>query len=291
MTAIVKYCDNKQSMKIKYLLPVLAFAVLLSACGAKKATTAQTAAQNVGTKLLVNELALDQRPFTVLVPHPTNKLFTFVAINADKAKTASLDLEYQSGDLLKGAMATLETPISNPYIKAIVLGSCSTGGKCTFDTDLKSGTMKLKLNFGDQAVTHVLKGDFVFITGQNNLPDGKVTFTPSKATSKDNLIMLNSFGLPKTNSKEILLYPVVISSATGNNIVGNLTINQPGVTSAAIYDGQNYQSLTYTDKNGVLTFNLNNKPWSMNATIVRDDQQGTTESVTLYLLGPILLYK
>lgn len=278
-------------MKIKYILPVLVFSVLLSACGAKKATTTQSATQNVGTKLLVNDLALDQMPFTVLVPHPTNKLFTFVAINADKAQAASLDLEYESGDLLKGAMATLETPISNPYVKAIVLGSCSTGGKCTFDTDLKSGTMKFKLNFGDQSVTHVLKGDFVFITGQNNLPDGKVTFVPSKATAKDNLIMLDSFGLPKANSKEILLYPIVISSATGNNIIGNLTINQPGVTSAAIYDGQNYQPLTYTEKDGVLTFNLNSKPWSMSANIVRDDEQGTTESVTLYLLGPILLYK
>lgn len=278
-------------MKIKRLLPIFIFAILLSACGAKKTATTDTETPTAGTKLLVNELALSERPFTVLVPHSTNKLFTFVAINADKAKSAVLDLEYQSGDLLKGIKSTLETPISNPYMKAIILGSCSTGGKCSFDKDLKSGTMKFKLNFSGQNVTHVLKGDFAFVTGQNNLPDGKVIFAPSKATAKDNLILLNSFGLPKATDKETLLYPVVISSVSNKNVVGSLTINQSGVTSASIYDGQSYQDLKYTEKDGVLTFSLNNKPWSMKAEITRDDEKGSKESLDLYLLGPIVLYK
>ena len=276
-------------MDIKRLLSILLFAVLLSACGAKTTTTPDST--QTGTKLLVNELSLDQRPFTVLVPHSTNHVFTFVAQNADKAKTASLDLEYQSGDLLKGARATLDTPITSPYMKAIILGSCSTGGKCSFDKDLKSGTMKFKLNFDGQKATHVLKGDFAFITGQNNLPDGKVIFTPSKATAKDNLILLNSFGLPKAVEKEILLYPLVISSVSDKNIVGNLSIIQTGVTGAAIYDGQSYQPLTYTEKEGVLSFAINQKPWSMKAEIVRDDEKGSKESLNLYLLGPIVLYK
>jgi hypothetical protein len=280
----------KTRMKIKNLLFVLFFSLLLSACGAKKTTT-DTTDPTAGTKLLVNELALSERPFTVLVPHSTNRLFTFVTINANKAKTATLDVEYQSGDLLKGARATLETPIANPYVKAIILGSCSTGGKCSFDKDLKSGTMKLKLNFDDKKITHVLKGDFAFVTGQNNLPDGKVIFTPSKATVNDNLILLNSFGLPKAAEKETLLYPVVISSTGDKNIVGSLTINQAGVTGAAIYDGQNYQVLKYTEKDGSLTIALNNKPWSMKAEITRDDEKGTKESLNLYLLGPIVLFK
>jgi hypothetical protein len=276
-------------MKIKNLLFVLLFSVLLSACGAKNTTT--TTDNSTGTKLLVNELALTERPFTVLVPHATNKVFTFVTINANKAKAATLDLEYQSGDLLKGVKATLETPITNPYIKAIILGSCSTGGKCSFDQELKSGTMKLKLTLDDKKVTHVLKGDFVFVTGQNNLPDGKVIFSPSKATAKDNLILLNSFGLPKPTDKETLLYPIVISSVSSKNVIGTLTVNQAGVTGAAIYDGQSYQALTYTEKNGVLSFALDNKPWSMKAEIVRDDEKGSKESLNLYLIGPIVLYK
>lgn len=281
--------NKKIAIVVSIIILIVAF--LLIFVFNKKISPTQTTDTTTGTKLLVNELAVAERPFTVLVPHATNKLFTFVTLNANKAETASLDLEYQSGDLLKGARATLETPIVSPYIKAIILGSCSTGGKCSFDQDLKSGTLKLKLNFAGEKVTHVLKGDFAFVVGQNNLPDGKVIFTPSKATSKDNLIILNSFGLPKAVDKEIILYPIVISSVSNKNIVGTLTINQSGVTSAAIYDGQNYQPLTYTENSGSLTFDINNKPWSMKAEITRDDEKGSKESLTLYLLGPVVLYK
>lgn len=280
-----------KSIAIIVAVVILVVAFLLIFVFNKKTTTPQTSDTTTGTKLLVNELPIADRPFTVLVPHATNKLFTFVAINANKAQTASLDLEYQSGDLLKGARATLETPIISPYIKAIILGSCSTGGKCSFDKDLKSGTLKFKLNFAGQKVTHVLKGDFAFVVGQNNLPDGKVIFAPSKATVKDNLILLNSFGVPMSLDKEIALYPIVISGVSNKNIVGTLTINQAGVTGAAIYDGQSYLPLTYTEKGGTLTIALNNKPWSMQAEIIRDDEKGSKESLSLYLLGPIVLYK
>ncbi|EKD53119.1 MAG: hypothetical protein ACD_61C00148G0003 [uncultured bacterium] len=279
-------------MKITHLIPVLAMALLLSGCGPKKTTDTKTNKnQPLTTKLLVNELALKDRPFTVLVPHATNRLFTFVTVGADKAQSASLDIEYQSGDLLKGARTSIDSPIASPFIKAIILGSCSTGGKCTFDKDLKSGTSKLKLTFAGQDVTHVLKGDFVFLTGQKNLPDGKVVFEPSKLTAKENLIMLNSFGLPKPTDKEILLYPVVFSSTNAKAISGTLTFNQSGVTSAAIYDGSVYQPLKISQKDNTVTIVLNQKPWSMNAEITRDDEKGSKESLTLYLLGPIVLYK
>ncbi|KKT49513.1 MAG: hypothetical protein UW41_C0005G0016 [Candidatus Collierbacteria bacterium GW2011_GWC2_44_18] len=232
-------------MKIQHILPVFIFALLLAGCGAKKNSTTPATDKNqpLITKLLVNELALSERPFTVLVPHATNRLFTFVTIGADKAQSASIDVEYQSGDLLKGARASIDSPIASTFIKAIILGSCSTGGKCTFDKDLKSGTEKLKLTFPGQDVTHILKGDFVFLTGQKNMPDGKVIFEPSKLTAKENLIMLNSFGLPKPSEKEILLYPVVFSSTNDKVISGTLTFNQAGVVSAAIYDGQSYLSI------------------------------------------------
>ena len=279
-------------MKITHVLPVLALALLLSGCGPKKTTDTKTNKnQPLTTKLLVNELALTDRPFTVLVPHATNRLFTFVTIGANKAQSASLDLEYQSGDLLKGARTSIDSPIASPFIKAIILGSCSTGGKCTFDKDLKSGTQKFKLTFAGQDVTHVLKGDFVFLTGQKNLPDGKVVFEPSKLTAKENLIMLNSFGLPKPTDKEILLYPVVFSSTNAKAISGTLTFNLAGVTSAAIYDGKDYQPLKISQKDSTVTVVLNQKPWSMDAQITRDDEKGSKESLTLYLLGPIVLYK
>lgn len=279
-------------MNIKRLLSVLVFAFLLSGCTSSSKLPATTGKkQPLTTKILINELPVTERPFTVLVPHLTNRLFTFVTIGADKAQTASLDLEYQSGDLLKGARASIDSPIANPFIKAMILGSCSTGGKCTFDKDLKSGTEKFKLTFPGQDVTHLLKGDFVFLTGQKNLPDGKVSFEPSKISAKENLIMMNSFGLPKPAGKEIVLYPIVISATGDKAISGTLTVNQAGVTSAAIYDGATYQPLKIISKDSSFTIALNQKPWSMKAEITRDDEKGTKESLTLYLLGPIILFQ
>ncbi|KKS94643.1 MAG: hypothetical protein UW68_C0001G0002 [Candidatus Collierbacteria bacterium GW2011_GWB1_44_6] len=283
---------NQIILLVVGILVVLISAIFFVSKGSKKDPSGEVKKPSpLTTKILINELPLAERPFTVLVPHATNRLFTFVTIGADKADAATLDLEYQSGDLLKGARASLEAPISNTFVKAIILGSCSTGGKCTFDTDLKSGTLKYKLHFPGQDVTHLLKGDFTFVSGQKNLPDGKVIYEPSKATAKDNLILLNSFGLPKTVEKETLMYPIVLSSTSDKTIAGTLTINQAGVTGAAIYDGTEYKDLKIAIKDNSLTIALNHKPWSMKADIVRDDEKGSKESVTLYLLGPIVLYK
>ncbi len=277
-------------MTLKKIIPILLFALLLSACGSKTVTKTNKANSN-STKILLNELALKDRPFITLVPHATNRLFTFVGINLDKAQESSLDLEYQSGDLLKGVSARVDSPIPNHFIKAIILGSCSTGGKCSFDKDLKSGTTKLRLKFAGQETIHLLKGDFTFLLGQKNLPDGKVFFEPSKLSSKENLIMMNSFGLPKTLEKETTLYPVILSSTNDKVITGKLTLTATDAKSALIYDGTDYKPIASTIKDGKIVIDLNQKPWPLAAEIVRDDEKGSKESLNLYLLGPIVLVK
>lgn len=279
-------------MKIKLIFPLLLISLLLSGCTKKSNTNdSNMVDSNPAAKVLINELPFSDRPFVALFPHESNKLFTMFVQNADKAKTASVDLEYQSGDLLKGARVSVETPAPNIYTKAVILGSCSSGGKCTFDTDLKSGTMKFKLGFEDKNLTHLLKGDFTFINGQNNLPDGKVIFTPTKSKTATNYILMNSFGLPSPLDGEIALYPIVITSVSDKNIAGSMTINQSGVTKALIFDGTKYIDLKYTETDGAITVELNNKPWSKAATITRDDIKGTQEETILYLVGPIVLQK
>jgi hypothetical protein len=181
--------------------------------------------------------------------------------------------------------------MANPYAKAVVLGSCSTGGKCTFDSGLKSGTMKFKLNLPGVDATNVLKGDFTFISGQKNLPDGKVVFDAVKSKPPVEYIMANSFGLPKAVDKDILLYPIVISSTSDKNVTGTLTINQSDVTSISIYDGQAYQPVKFTTKDNTITIKLDQKPWSQSANIIRDDLKGSQEATSLYIVGPILLFK
>ena len=58
-----------------------------------------------------------------------------------------------------------------------------------------------------------------------------------------------------------------------------------------IYNGTDYQEVKTTVKDGKTVINLNQKPWSMSAEIVRDDEKGSKESLNLYLVGPIILVK
>lgn len=278
-------------MSFKKILTIALVATLLSACGAKKETTDNKKNNPSTSKVLLNELAFSQRPFVSLVPHSTNRLFTFYGQNINQAEEASIDLEYQSGDLLKGIKANIESPIPNNYMKGIILGSCSTGGKCSFDKDLKTGTTKLRMKFPGKSEIHLLKGDFTFVLGQPSLPDGKVSFVPDKSSIKDNLIMMNSFGVPKPFDKEVLLYPVVFSSTSDKSVVGQLKLTAPTATNAYIYDGSSFVPLKTTAKDGSLLISLNQKPWTLSAEITRDDEKGSKESLTLYLVGPIVLTK
>ncbi len=278
-------------MIFKKLFTLVLVGVLLAGCGAKKNTTDNTKNPSAGSKILINELPLAEKPFVTLVPHSTNRLFTFVGLNMNKAIESSIDLEYQSGDLLKGVKANIDTPIPSTYIKAIILGSCSTGGKCSFDKDLKTGTTKLRLKFDQKPETHLLKGDFTFVLGQPSLPDGKVSFVPGKTNLKDNLIMMNSFGLPKPTDREVLLYPVVFSAVSDKVISGEISFTAPEAKEAYIYNGTDYEALKISTKDGKVVASLNHKPWSMTAEITRDDEKGSKESLNLYLVGPIILVK
>ncbi len=278
-------------MNIKKILIIASVGLLLSACSAKKQVT-DTKKTNINTsKVLLNELPFSERPFISLIPHSTNRLFTFYGQNINLAEEASIDLEYQSGDLLKGIKANIETPIKSSYVKGIILGSCSTGGKCSFDKDLKTGTTKLRMKFPGKPEIHLLKGDFTFVLGQPSLPDGKVSFAPAKTSAKDNLIMMNSFGLPKPFDKEVILYPVIFSSTSDKAVSGQLTLNSPTASNAYIYDGSSYQPLKFTSKEGNLVIDLNQKPWTLSAEITRDDEKGSKENLNLYLVGPIILTK
>lgn len=282
-------------MNVKKIIPIvlavlLVVGVIVGLATKKNKTTDTPKSNPSGSKILINELPLSERPFITLVPHATNRLFTFVGVNINKAVESTIDLEYQSGDLLKGVKANIDAPIPETFVKAIILGSCSTGGKCSFDKDLKTGTTKLRLKFAGQNVIHLLKGDFTFVTGQPSLPDGKVVFEPSKATAKENLIMMNSFGLPKKFDQEISLYPVVFSSTNDKLVSGQLTLTA-SATSALIYDGTDYQPLKTSTKDGKIIISLSQKPWLMSSEITRDDEKGSKESLNLYFVGPIILIK
>src|SRR3989338_8909604 len=153
---------------------IIGAALLLSACGAKKPTS-QTSKQ---TRQLINALPLSARPFLVVFPHNTGKLLTiYLDRVAGNIKQSSIDLEYLSGNALKGGRTTIDFLKALPYAQAFLLGSCSSRGKCSFGPDLNSVNSKNKLA-DDTDVINVLRSGFAFVSrGEITTTDGRFAYT------------------------------------------------------------------------------------------------------------------
>ncbi len=266
---------------------LLVTGLLLAACGAKKGSSVPTRQ----VRQLINGIEIAKRPFLVVFPHPTNKLLTLYLDRVEgNIKQAALDLEYLSGNSLKGGRTTVDLPKPLPFTQAFLLGSCSSGGKCSFDTDLISGTIKNKLDDGSD-VMNVLKSDFVFVNkGEVISTDGRVTYTPTNK-KQGGQILIDTQGLPKEIEGTLAYAPIAISAASAGKVSGKLAFKVTGVTKAVIYDGANYQPIKTTTSDETTFVEINQAPWNKGVTITRDDLKGATETVQLYLLGPIILLK
>lgn len=262
--------------------------LLLSACNSKNVSKTPPTRQ---IHQLINALPVAKRPFLVILPHSTAKLLSlYLDRVGDSYKQLTIDLEYLSGNALKGGRTTIDLPKAMPYSQAFLLGSCSSGGKCSFDTDLISGDIKNKLDDGSETL-NVLKSDFVFVNkGEVISTDGRVTYTPTNIKQKDQ-IMMDTQGLPKDVDGQLAYNPIAISAVNGSKISGKLNFRIGGVSKVMIYDGDNFQPLKAVISEDSVTVDLSHNPWNKAVTIIRDDLKGTVETTQLYLLGPILLLK
>lgn len=242
----------------------------------------------VSKKQIINAIPIADRPFVALFPHPTNKLITLMIDKIGSAPELSIDLEYLSGNSLKGGRTSVSSNNTFPYSQAFLLGSCSSGGKCSFDTDITTGTIKTKIE-GENEI-NVLKSNYVFVDGRSSTSDQKVIFEPG-AKLVGNYIVGQTHGYLSTLDQEAAAEPVVITSDDSSTITGTLTIYAPDATSAVVYDGKSYQEIEATKEGSNLMIELNQKPWTRTVTIIRDDLKGAEEETTLYLIGPIVPIK
>lgn len=80
----------------KKIFAVLLSAIILSGCTSKVAPAPKV-------RQLINELPMSQRPFVGIFPHASNKLLTLFIDRLEKDfKSVNIDLEYLSGNSLKG---------------------------------------------------------------------------------------------------------------------------------------------------------------------------------------------
>jgi len=239
------------------------------------------------SKLLINKLEYSRRPLFLLTQHSTGKLLTLYLDQAGQLESATVDLEYLSGDLLKGARSKISSPGSESFSQAFLLGSCSAGGKCSFDKELVSGSSKLRLSLKKETTQHILKGSFVFVDSEEvTTTDGRFTYTP--ATSTGYQLLVDTLGLPAGLDSDPYLYPLAITS-TSSKISGDMVVKAKNITSVMVYDGEEYQPIDFKSQTDQITFTLDQPSWSRSVDIVRDDLRGKEETQTFYILGPIVL--
>lgn len=91
-------------------------------------------------------------PYALLFPRRDGN-----ALVLNIKRTASYDeiryeLAYNAEGVDRGAQGTINTKEKKgEYEQEILFGSCSTGGKCVFDKDVKNGTLTLHIRKGKQA--------------------------------------------------------------------------------------------------------------------------------------------
>lgn len=271
-------------MNKKKLLVGLFFSVLLAGCGAKK----DEASQNTEQRQLINAMAIKDRPYVAIFPHSTNKLITFLFYKKGEIKNISTEIEYLSGNALKGARSSIN-PQSFPYSQAFLLGSCSAGGKCSFDTDITTGTIKTKFELGSEI--HVLKSNYVFIgKDSETTTDQKLSFKP-EGKLKSNIILSGNHGYIGDVTGEVVAEPASLLTTGSEPVKGTLKILAENITKAWIYDGSTYKEIPFKNENGMVTIAINQKPIEKKVTIVRDDLKGASEEASLYSVGPIVLTK
>ena len=275
--------------KLVFVIPALLILslVILIAYRLLASSSTKEVAPPPAKRQVINAIPIPDRPFITLFPHQTNKLITLYVDKLGDTSELTVDIEYLSGNSLKGGRTTISLPVQLPFTQAFLLGSCSSGGKCSFDQDITTGTIKTKLE--NDTEINILKSNYVFIDGPSATTDQKLKFTPIKYS--DTAILSYTHGYVGTFTGEVVSEPFVITSASPDNVTGTLTLVSDA-TSLAYYDGQDYQVLEgVKSSDGQLTVDLNLEPWSREVTIVRDDLKGETQDITLYLVGPFLPLK
>jgi hypothetical protein len=198
----------------------------------------------------VNMEPIANRPFVTLTPRADGHAVELNLISEKKPSTdLEYEIEYDSGSLVQGAFGQTSIDAGKfPLSKEILLGSCSTGGKCTFNTDVTGGTLTLR--FGNPDYT--LKNEWSFAenakAGNSFVSrDGKFTLDTTKSKLKTgNIIVFQSPGFPGTLTSDLVVGPYAVGA---NITVGTVSVSirvPSDVNTAALmgYDGSSWKELS-----------------------------------------------
>ena len=213
---------------LKIIALILCAGLVFSACKKKTdAGTNPTATQKPRkTDKNVNQEPVENRPFVRLLPREDGKAVTLQIVEVKKAaQDLEYEIEYSAGALLQGAFGSVDSLSSLPVTKEILLGSCSTGGKCTYNTDVTGGDLTLRFGTPD----YTLKSEWSYTekaTKQKTITsrDAKFVLDLSKAkNTADYVIVQLAPGYPGTLTGKVIAGPYIVAPA--NKMTGTVSVS------------------------------------------------------------------
>lgn len=212
----------------KSLLLALVFSVglVLTGCNRKANPQASPVPTQKARKTdkNLNTEPLENRPFVRLEPRDDGKAAEMSIVEMKKqAQDLEYEIEYNSGELLQGAFGTIDSLSSLPVKKEILFGSCSTGGKCTYNKDITGGNLTLRFGTPDFSLkTEWSYTENALKTKVFSSRDGKFTLDVSKANNGANFVLVqNAPGYPGTITGKVVAGPYMVAPA--DKIKGTVT--------------------------------------------------------------------
>ncbi|PWU23953.1 hypothetical protein C5B42_01170 [Candidatus Cerribacteria bacterium 'Amazon FNV 2010 28 9'] len=243
--------------KIVFCSLVLSGALLFAGCN-KQAAPAPTSTPKAHiSNANVNLEPVNQRPYVWLAPSgtedpygPGKSLVINVTDLKQNSKTFDYEVEYDAGSLVQGFFDSA-TNVTLPYKSTKLFGTCSTGGKCTFNTGVTGGTLTIQF---DNNVTLQQEWSWSDVRGNTIFPsrDGKFGVDLSGAKTKaTNAVVYQTPGYPGTAPGEIVAgpYTVGFNAAVTGTVKANMHVGDVQATIYG-YDGKQWNALKTTVSNG-----------------------------------------
>lgn len=196
----------------------------------------------------VNTIPVEERPYAHITPSANGRNIT-LAVGAIKKAAAKgeYEIEYTYKNGIQGAFGKLDVA-KLPAEYDVLLGSCSAGGKCSYDEEVTTGSIKLRF---DTPEKYVLKNDWLYIDN---------TAKEDTWSSNDAKLVITGTGLPAVAYAVILQAPgwagelpatpvsPIYAVGTSTAVRGNVTVGMrvPVGTDASTVDAYSWNGTSWT---------------------------------------------
>lgn len=191
-----------------------------------------------------NVIPMAERPVVHIKPEADGRNLTIEITEVKKpADTVEYELEYQAGELLQGVQGAIELT-SLPAKTTQLMGSCSAGGKCSYHTDVKGGSLLLRFISTEN---YALKQDWKYIENKTketaiSSKDAKFQLESPELAKQKLIVIYNSPGYPEEVPGTVVSEVYSMQSGSQMTGKGKLTIraNEEGELVLVGYDGKEW---------------------------------------------------